>query len=132
MVCFQGGRPHKDHYRRFKIRAVAGIDDFLSMKEVVGRRYRRLAAEGAPLPDLVVVDGGKGQLAFGHAALADAGVKIPIASLAKRLEEVYLPGRPQPVLLSATAPPCACSNNCATKPTVDHLSPPPPKQNLFS
>ncbi len=104
MVCFQGGRPHKDHYRRFKIRAVAGIDDFLSMKEVVGRRYRRLAAEGAPLPDLVVVDGGKGQLAFGHAALADAGVKIPIASLAKRLEEVYLPGRPQPVLLERDRP----------------------------
>lgn len=103
MVCFQGGTPNKDHYRRFKIKATPGIDDFACMKETVGRRYRRLAAEGVPLPDLVVVDGGKGQLSSGEAGLADAGVKIPIIALAKRREEIFLPGR-EPVLLERDRP----------------------------
>ncbi|HEX4049210.1 MAG TPA: excinuclease ABC subunit UvrC [Elusimicrobiota bacterium] len=99
MVCFMGGRPNRDHYRKFRVRDVAGIDDFKSMHEVVFRRYRRLQAEKAGLPDLVVVDGGKGQLGAAQAALAELKVKLPLASLAKRIEEVFLPGRPESVVL---------------------------------
>jgi len=104
MVCFQGGEPHKDHYRRFKVRTVAGIDDFLSMKEVVGRRYARLRRSGEALPDLVLVDGGKGQLAMAQRALDEVGVKVPLASLAKRAEEVFLPGRSEAVVLPFAHP----------------------------
>ena len=99
MVCFMGGRPHRDHYRKFKIRDVAGIDDFKSMHEVVFRRYRRLQSESAPLPDLVLIDGGKGQLGAAQEALAELKLKIPLASLAKRIEEVFVPGRPDSILL---------------------------------
>ncbi|MFI5361560.1 MAG: GIY-YIG nuclease family protein [Elusimicrobiota bacterium] len=99
MVCFVGGRPNRDHYRKFKIRDVAGIDDFKSMHEVVFRRYRRLQAEKERLPDLVLIDGGKGQLGAAQEALAELKLKIPMASLAKRIEEVFVPGRPDPILL---------------------------------
>ncbi|MBI4424911.1 MAG: excinuclease ABC subunit UvrC [Elusimicrobia bacterium] len=104
MVCFKGGDPNKAHYRRFKVRTVPGIDDFASMKEVVGRRYRRLAAEKQPLPDLIVIDGGKGQLGAAREALREAKVKAPTIGLAKRLEEVFLPERPLPLLLPADSP----------------------------
>ncbi len=104
MVCFQGGRPHRDHYRKFRIRDVAGIDDFASMREAVYRRYKRLAAEKKPLPDLVLIDGGKGQLSSAQAALADLKLKIPLASLAKRIEEVFLPGRSESLLLRLDDP----------------------------
>ncbi len=103
MSCFQGGRPHKDHYRRFRIRETVGIDDFKSMAEAVRRRYSRLKNEGK-LPDLVVIDGGKGQLAAAGRALEEAGVKIPLCSLAKRIEEVFIPGRPQSVILQFGRP----------------------------
>ena len=99
MVCFTGGRPNRDHYRKFKIRDVAGIDDFKSMHEVVYRRYRRLQPEKVALPDLVLIDGGKGQLGAARAALAELKLKIPLAALAKRIEEVFLPGRPESILL---------------------------------
>ena len=104
MVCFQGGDPRKDHYRKFRIKTVSGIDDFESMREVVGRRYRRLAAEGGPLPDLVLIDGGKGQLGMAIKALRELKLRIPIASLAKRLEEVFVPERSDPILLGRDSP----------------------------
>jgi len=99
MVCFMGGRPHRDHYRKFKIRDVAGIDDFKSMHEAVFRRYKRLQAEKAGLPDLVLIDGGKGQLGAAQGALAELKLKIPLASLAKRIEEVFVPGRAESYVL---------------------------------
>lgn len=104
MTCFLGGRPHRDHYRKFKIREVSGIDDFKSMREAVFRRYRRLRDEKASLPDLVLIDGGKGQLGAAQEALADLKLKIPLASLAKRIEEVFLPGRAESVVLPVGDP----------------------------
>lgn len=103
MVCFKGGAPNKDHYRRFRIRETAGIDDFKSMHEVVRRRYKRLKDEGG-LPDLVVIDGGKGQLAAACDALREAGVKLPIVSLAKRIEEIFIPGREESLILPIGRP----------------------------
>ncbi len=99
MTCFMGGRPYRDHYRKFKIREVSGIDDFKSMREAVYRRYKRLQSEKARLPDLVLIDGGRGQLGAAQDALTDLKLKIPLAALAKRLEEVFLPGRAQSVVL---------------------------------
>jgi excinuclease ABC subunit C len=104
MTCFIGGRPHRDHYRKFKIRDVVGIDDFKSMREAVYRRYKRLQAEKSALPDLVLIDGGKGQLGAAQGALAELKLKIPLASLAKRIEEVFLPGRAESVLLPVGDP----------------------------
>ena len=104
MVCFVGGRPHKDHYRKFKIRDVAGIDDFKSMHETVFRRYYRLVKEKAALPDLILIDGGKGQLSAAQAALAELKLKVPMAALAKRIEEVFVPGRPESILLPVGHP----------------------------
>lgn len=94
MVCFRMGRPSKKDYRHYKIKTVVGADDFGSMKEVVGRRYKRLLEEKAPLPKLVVIDGGKGQLNAACDALVELGLygSIPIIGIAKRLEELYFPG----------------------------------------
>jgi len=113
---FQGGRPAKDQYRRFKIRTVDGPDDFASMAEVIRRRLERLK-EGdekfMPAPDLMVVDGGKGQLSSAVAVMREMGVgggaeddlpDIPIRGLAKREEEVFQPGRPEPVILRRNSP----------------------------
>lgn len=104
MTCFIGGRPYRDHYRRFKVRDVAGIDDFKSMHEVVFRRYKRLKEEKSQLPDLVLIDGGKGQLGAAQSALMDLKLKLPLASLAKRIEEVFVPGRPESILLKLDDP----------------------------
>jgi excinuclease ABC subunit C len=104
LTCFIGGKPYRDHYRRFKVRDVAGIDDFKSMHEVVFRRYRRLKEEKAELPDLVLIDGGKGQLGAAQSALLDLKLKLPLASLAKRIEEVFVPGRPDSILLKLDDP----------------------------
>lgn len=104
MVCFQGGSPHRDHYRKFRIREVPGIDDFKAIREVVRRRYRRLAASGEPLPDLILIDGGKGQLAGAVSVLNELGLKVPLASLAKRLDEVFVPGEKRSVLLGRDRP----------------------------
>lgn len=104
MTCFQGGKPHRDHYRKFLIREVSGIDDFKSMREAVYRRYKRLNAEKARLPDLVLIDGGKGQLGAAAEALAELKVRIPLASLAKRIEEIFLVGRTESIVLPLGSP----------------------------
>jgi excinuclease ABC subunit C len=104
MVCFMGGAPHKAHYRRFRVKTVSGIDDFASMAEVVARRARALKEEGAPLPDLFLIDGGKGQLAAAEQALASIPLRVPLASLAKREEELFVPGRFDSVRLDAASP----------------------------
>jgi len=105
MVSFQGGKPAKSGYRKFKIRTVAGVDDFAAMGEVVFRRYRRVRDEKLPLPDLILVDGGPGQLAAAMKALERVGGRRPpAAALAKREEEVYLPGRGEPLRLAKDSP----------------------------
>lgn len=105
MVCFRDGKPSPRDYRRFRIKTVEGSDDFASMAEVVKRRYRRVAEEGAAAPDLVVIDGGAGQLGAAQAALRAAGTpQIPVVSLAKRLEEVYRADHSRPLLLDRHSP----------------------------
>lgn len=104
MVCFMGGEPNKAHYRKFKLHTVEGVDDFKSMREAVFRRYSRLKAEGAKLPDLVLIDGGKGQLSAALEALRLAKVSFPTAALAKRLEEVFVPGKQSSILLETDRP----------------------------
>ncbi|MHB8164115.1 MAG: excinuclease ABC subunit UvrC [Methanoregula sp.] len=99
MVQFRDGAPDKKNYRRFKIRTVEGIDDFASIAEVVKRRYMRLSGENADMPDLIVIDGGKGQLSAALAILNELDVEIPVIALAKREEEVYLPGEMLPLHL---------------------------------
>lgn len=91
MVEFRNGKPEKSNYRKFKIKTFEGNDDFKAMNEVVKRRYLRLKRENEPMPDLVVIDGGAGQLSSSIKALEEANVKIPIISLAKREEEIYFP-----------------------------------------
>jgi excinuclease ABC subunit C len=100
MVQFREGRPDKQHYRRFKIKTVEGIDDFAAIAEVVHRRYARLQAEDGDFPDLIIIDGGKGQLAAAQKSLEKLGLKIPIISIAKREEEIYVPGFSLPLPLS--------------------------------
>jgi len=95
-VQFRNGAPDKVNYRRFKIKTVEGIDDFASIAEVVKRRYHRLAEEDAPFPDLIIIDGGRGQLAAALGALDGLGLAIPVIALAKREEDVYLPGEVLP------------------------------------
>jgi excinuclease ABC subunit C len=101
-VVFRNARPSKKDYRHFNIKTVEGPDDFSSMKEIVGRRYKRLQEEGASLPQLIVIDGGKGQLGAAVEALKEVGVygKIAICSIAKRLEEIYFPEDPLPLHIS--------------------------------
>uniref|UniRef100_UPI003F6BD804 excinuclease ABC subunit UvrC n=1 Tax=Polaribacter sp. TaxID=1920175 RepID=UPI003F6BD804 len=100
-VVFKDGKPSKKDYRHFNIKTVVGPDDFGSMEEVVYRRYKRLLAEDQPLPQLIIVDGGKGQLSSGLKALERLGLrgKIAIIGIAKRLEEIYYPGDPVPLYL---------------------------------
>ncbi len=104
MVCFKGGAPNKDHYRRFKIRTVQGVDDFASMAEVVRRRYKRMLRESDRLPDLILIDGGKGQLHAAQAVLKELGARAPLASLAKRIEEVFMPGKDESIILAPNRP----------------------------
>ncbi len=102
MVCFKNGKPSKKDYRKFNIKTVAGPDDFSSMKEVVFRRYKRLIGQNSPLPDLVVVDGGKGQLNAATEALNELGIygSLPVIGIAKRLEEIYYPHDQLPLFIS--------------------------------
>ena len=100
MVAFLNGKPDKQNYRRFRIKEVKGIDDFKMIAEVVRRRYRRLRNEGRLFPDLVVIDGGKGQLSAALSELNALEVTVPIIALAKREEEVFLPRRRDAVRLS--------------------------------
>jgi len=96
LVVFEQGKPARSQYRHYDIKTVQGIDDFASMEEVVRRRYSRLQREKAAFPDLVLIDGGKGQLGRAVRVLADLGVVIPVIGLAKRFEEVYKPGISDP------------------------------------
>lgn len=100
-VQFIDGLPFKQGYKRFKIRSIDGIDDFASMREVVSRHFRRLRQEEQPFPDLLLIDGGKGQLGAAMAALESIDVSPPfVCSLAKREEEIFLPGQSEPRVLS--------------------------------
>ena len=91
MVCFKDGKPSKKDYRHYNIKTVIGPNDFASMNEVVGRRYLRMIAENETLPDLIVIDGGKGQLSAACDALKSLGLygQVPVIGIAKRLEEIY-------------------------------------------
>lgn len=105
LVWFEAGRPKKSEYRRYRIRGSDGEpDDYAAVAEVVTRFLSRRLANGAPLPDLVVIDGGKGQLAAAVEAARAGGVELPIVSLAKREEEVYVTGRREPLRLSRRSP----------------------------
>jgi len=104
MVVFVNGKPKKSLYRKFIIKSVSGPDDFASMEEVIERRYSRLVKENQPFPDLIMVDGGKGQLSSAVKILKNLGVKNQeIIGLAKRLEEVYLPGISDPQSIPKTS-----------------------------
>jgi excinuclease ABC subunit C len=104
-VWFENGRPKRAEYRKLKIKTVEGTDDFASMKEAVGRYFHRRIEESRPLPDLVLIDGGKGQLGVAREALDALGLgKMELASLAKREEEVFLPGRSEPLRLARRSP----------------------------
>ncbi|MEO7316356.1 MAG: excinuclease ABC subunit UvrC [Ginsengibacter sp.] len=101
MVCFKNGLPDKNEYRRFNIKTVMGINDFASMKEVVSRRYKRLLDEGLPLPQLIIIDGGKGQLNAAVDGLNEVGMagKASVVGLAKNEEELFFPGDMQSIKL---------------------------------
>ena len=103
-VVWQDGRMNKRQYRSFHIREVEGVDDFASIAEAVGRRYRRLRDEQRPLPDLVLIDGGVGQLNSAMAALDSLGLDLPIAALAKREEELWLPAASEPLRMDRSDP----------------------------
>ncbi len=104
MVVFVDGKSKKSEYRKFKIRSVDGPDDFASMREVVERRYTRLVEEAGVMPDLIMVDGGKGQLSSAVEVLQRLGLSsIPIIGLAKRLEEVFVPEESEPVTIARTS-----------------------------
>jgi excinuclease ABC subunit C len=100
-IVFREGLPSKNEYRHFNIKKVVGANDFATMKEVVNRRYSRILAENRSLPQLVVVDGGKGQLNFAWEALRELGLenKIRLVGIAKRMEELFVPGDPNPLFL---------------------------------
>ena len=113
-VVFKDAKPSKKDYRHFNIKTVVGPDDFASMKEVLTRRYTRLVSEGQELPQLIVVDGGKGQLSAAVEALDEMGLRgvIAVVGIAKRLEEIYFPGDSIPLYID---------KNSETLRVVQHL-----------
>ncbi|OGO18455.1 MAG: excinuclease ABC subunit C [Chloroflexi bacterium RBG_16_50_11] len=110
MVVFEKGKPKSAHYRRFKIKTVEGANDYAMLQEVLRRRFKHsnAGASGADtwsiLPDLVLIDGGKGQLNSARAVFKELGVEVPLASLAKENEEIFLPGRAKPLVLPRSSP----------------------------
>lgn len=105
MITFIDGRPSKDDYRRFKIRDVSGIDDYKMMKELVRRRYERVKAERLPCPDLIIVDGGKGQLNAASSVLEELGFeRLSVIGIAKKFEHIYLRKRKEPIIFSEHSP----------------------------
>ena len=105
MVCFIDARPKKREYRKFNLKTVSGIDDFAAIREVVSRRYKRVKDEKGSLPDLILVDGGKGQLSMALSALRELGLDyIPTVGLAKKLEEVFVPGNPDAQTIQKQSP----------------------------
>jgi excinuclease ABC subunit C len=101
MVCFKNGVPSKSDYRKFNIKTVIGINDFASMKESVGRRYKSVMEKGLPLPQLIIIDGGKGQLNAALEALTELGIqdKVTTVGLAKNIEELFFPGDSKSIIL---------------------------------
>jgi excinuclease ABC subunit C len=104
MVTFIDGKPKKSDYRKFRLRSMTGSDDYAAMNEALKRRYSGTLSEELPLPDLIIVDGGKGQVNIAWKALQEMGIQIPIAGLAKRLEEIYTPYEQDPFNLPKTSP----------------------------
>lgn len=105
MVCFVDGKARKSEYRKYKVKTVVGIDDFAAMHEIVLRRYKRVIDEKLTLPDLILIDGGKGQLSVAVSALNELKIDhVPIIGLAKRLEEVFLPGNSEAQTISKQSP----------------------------
>ena len=105
MVCFVNTRPKKSEYRKYKIKSVEDNNDFASIQEIVLRRYSRVVKESSTLPDLILIDGGKGQLSAAGSSLKQLGlVYIPIIGLAKRLEEIYVPGIKDPQSIDKQSP----------------------------
>jgi excinuclease ABC subunit C len=101
LVSFLDGLPFKQGYRRFKIKSVEGVDDFASMREVITRRFKRLHDDEAAFPDILLIDGGKGQLNAALDAFRVLGIDPPtVISLAKQEEEIYRPGQSEPIKLS--------------------------------
>jgi excinuclease ABC subunit C len=112
MVVRDGGGPKKSDYRHFRILSTSGPDDFLAMREVVTRHYKKLRDNGSPMPDLVLIDGGKGQVSMAVRAFAELGIsddeRPPIIGLAKergeKFERIFVPGRKNPIVLKPAAP----------------------------
>ena len=105
MVCFINGKPRKKEYRKFNIKSVKGIDDFESMREIIFRRYSRQLRENKPMPDLILIDGGKGQLSSAKSSLDKLGLGyISVIGIAKKLEEIFLPNSSCPQNISKTSP----------------------------
>jgi len=108
MVVFDGGRPRPAHYRRFRIKTVTGANDYAMLQEVLKRRFKRGSQASdtwAILPDLVLIDGGKGQLSAAREVMAEAGAEnVPTASLAKENEEIFIPDKPEPIILERSSP----------------------------
>ncbi len=106
-VVFRDGKPSKREYRHFNIKTVVGADDFASMREIVGRRYSRMLEEGSKLPDLIIVDGGKGQLSSAYKILCELGIEnqVTLVGLAKRIEEIFFPNDPMPYYLNRQGEP---------------------------
>ncbi|MFT3845655.1 MAG: hypothetical protein QM725_11420 [Lacibacter sp.] len=105
MVCFKHGEPSKKDYRHFNIKTVSGINDFASMKEVVMRRYKRLTEENEPLPQLVIIDGGKGQLSAAMESIRELKLenKLTVVGLAKNVEEIFFTGDSESLKLPYTS-----------------------------
>ena len=101
MVCFKNGLPSKNDYRKFNVKTVEGINDFATMAEVVYRRYKRLIEEKEPLPQLIIIDGGKGQLSAAMESINKVGLnsKTTVVGLAKNEEEIFFPGDKQSIKL---------------------------------
>lgn len=104
LVVFVDGKPYKAHYRHFKIETVQGIDDYQMMREVIRRRYGGTLASELPAPDLILVDGGKGQLSAALEELAALHLTTPSLGLAKQFEHIFVPGRRDPIILLPTSP----------------------------
>ena len=113
-VVFRNGKPKKSEYRRFHVKTVIGIDDFASMREILSRRYSRMLSENIPLPDLIVIDGGKGQLRAAYETLQELNIqdKVSIISIAKRLEEIFVPNDSFPLYIN---------KNSQTLKVIQHL-----------
>ncbi len=104
MVCFTDGKPRKSDYRKFKLRTIEGSDDYAAMHEALMRRYGGTLSKDLPMPDLIVIDGGKGQVNIARKTLSELKINIPVIGLAKRLEEIHLPGISDPFNLPKTSP----------------------------